>query len=49
MNTAEINDLGDALEQAADQAFEETMDDINDEYAVSDEERFLRGRANYIC
>ena len=39
MNTAEINDLGDALEQAADQAFEETMDDINDEYAVSDEER----------
>lgn len=39
MDTSEINNLGDALEQAADETSAETLDDINDEYTLGDEER----------
>ena len=39
MDTAEINDLGSVLEQAADETSAETLEDINDEYTVTDEER----------
>ena len=39
MDTSEINGLGDALEQAADEESAKTLDDINDEYTLNDEER----------
>lgn len=39
MDTSEINNLGEALELAADETSAETIEDINDEYTLGDEER----------